>query len=52
MVVDQGFQPFRHPVDLDLGGHEGVEGFGPVDSAAGGHRKSQKGIFIAMLQSE
>ncbi|WP_156317327.1 hypothetical protein [Cypionkella psychrotolerans] len=52
MVVDPGFQSLRHPIDLNLGGQEGVEGFGSVDGAAGGHRKSQKGIFIAMLQSE
>jgi hypothetical protein len=26
MVVAQGRQPLQHRVDLELGGHEGIEG--------------------------
>ena len=38
MVVAQRLQALKHRVDLELGGHEGVEGFfvGGV-GAAGGH---------------
>jgi hypothetical protein len=37
VVVAQGFQPLQHRVDLELCGHEGVEGFGIVGRAAGVH---------------
>ena len=36
MVVAQGLQAIQHRVDLELGGHEGVEGLGIVGRAAGG----------------
>jgi hypothetical protein len=38
MDIAQGLQSLQHPVDLELGGHEGVEGLivGGV-GAAGGH---------------
>jgi hypothetical protein len=38
MVIAQGLQTLQHRVYLELGGHEGVEGFivGGV-AAAGGH---------------
>ena len=37
MVVAQGLQALQHRVDLELGGHEGVEGLGTVGRAAAGH---------------
>ena len=37
VVVAQGLQALQHRVDLELGSHEGVEGFGIVGRAAGGH---------------
>jgi len=37
MVVAQGLHPFQHRVDLALGAHECVEGFGIVGGVAGGH---------------
>src|SRR3989338_420639 len=37
VVVAQGLQTLQHRVDLELGGHECVEGFGIVGGAAGGH---------------
>ena len=35
MVVAQGLQALQHPVNLELGGHEGVEGLGIIGGAAG-----------------
>ena len=37
MVIAQGLQPIQHRVDLEPGGHDGVESFGVVGGAAGGH---------------
>ena len=37
MVVAEGFHPFQHPIDLALGGKEGIQGFGVVGGAAGVH---------------
>jgi hypothetical protein len=37
MVIAQGLQALQRRVDLELGGHEGVEGLGIVGGAAGGH---------------
>ena len=36
MLVAEGLQPFQHRVDLELGGHECVQGFGIVGGATGG----------------
>jgi hypothetical protein len=33
MVIAQGRQPLRHRVDLELGGHEGIEG---IEGMVGG----------------
>ena len=37
MIVTNGLQPFQHRVDLELGGHEGVESLSVVGGGAGGH---------------
>ena len=37
VIVAQGLQALQHRVNLELGGHECVEGFGVVGRAAGGH---------------
>jgi hypothetical protein len=37
MVVAKGCQSRQHRVDLELGCHEGVVGFGIAGGAAGGH---------------
>jgi hypothetical protein len=37
VVRAQGGEAFQHGIDLELGGDEGVEGFGVVAGAAGGH---------------
>jgi hypothetical protein len=38
VIVAQSLQALQHRVDLELGGHESVEGFGVVGrGAAGGH---------------
>ena len=34
MVIAQSLQALEHHVDLELGGHEGVEGFGVVSGGA------------------
>ncbi len=37
MVIAEGLQPRQHRVDLELGGHEGVKGFGIVGGAVVSH---------------
>jgi hypothetical protein len=52
VVVAQGLQALQHRVDLELGGHECVEGFGVVGCAAGGHGVVTGVSCIVLVQSE
>ena len=52
MLVAQRLQAFQHRVDLELRGHEGVEGFGIVGGAAGGHGVLSGVSCIVLVQSD
>ena len=53
VVVAKDCQALQHGVDLDPGGHEGVEDFGIVSGAAGGHGVVVLWVScIVLVQSE